>query len=262
MSLEMLMAALQHIAQAAESDSAVPSAYQDALCDLFKGLGVLGRDGRTFSTQTARSFVQSLLRCLQEGALTPSAWYGTPDEPCSGIGALLTQTLERHRRECSPQPEPLRVIRTSVAVIKAQRNSEDVYLMQYDASARQFQLLGGKREESDESNVATLIRELREELGLASLTPEQDFTIYPLVEGVREMSVSESVYVLSAYEHNFYQLLDVRCHLPENDSTRWLTADELISGHTRDGRKVSRLIATHLAEILPTLRYSLSAALD
>lgn len=262
MSLETLIAALRHIAQAAERDSAVPSAYQSALRDLLTGIGVLNHDGQTFSSATAHFFVQSLVRCLEEQALTSAAWRGAPEEPCSGIGALLTQSLERHRRECSPQAEPLRVIRTSVAIIKAQRNGEDVYLMQYDAPARQFQPIGGKREASDESSAATLIRELREELNMEHLTPERDFTLYPLVEGVREMSISESAYVLSAYEHNFYQLLNVRFQVAETDTTRWLTTDELISGHTHDGRRVSRLIANHLAEILPTLRYSLSEALQ
>lgn len=262
MSLETLIAELQRIGQPTEGDSTASSAYCDALRDLLTGLGVLQPDGQTLSSRTARSFVQSLLRCLEEGALSAGAWQGAPEEPCSGIGARLTQALEQHRRACSPQPQPLRVVRTSVAIIKARRNSQDVYLMQYDALARQFQPLGGKREENDASSAATLIRELREELGMDDLTPERDFTLYPLVEGVREMGISESLYVLSAYEHNFYQLLDMRFCPAEDDSTRWLTLDELINGRTQDGRRVSRLIATHLGEILPTLRYSLNAALE
>ncbi|MBO9309946.1 MAG: hypothetical protein J7551_09195 [Chloroflexi bacterium] len=134
--------------------------------------------------------------------------------------------------------------------------------MQYDALARQFQPIGGKREPSDESIAAMLIRELREELAIEDLTPERDFKLYPLLEGVRDLGISESTHVLSAYEHSFYQLLDVRFHLPENGTTRWLTECELLSGRTQDGRKVSRLSATHLAEVLPALGYSLSAALE
>ncbi|MCS6871041.1 MAG: NUDIX hydrolase [Anaerolineae bacterium] len=259
MSLERLIAALRQMTQAVESDADLPSAYRDALCDLLVGLGVLEKDRRTFSTPIARAFVQSLSCCLEEGVLTSAAWRGAPEEPCSGIGALLTQTLERHRRVCSAQPQPLRVVRTAMAIIKARRNDEDVYLMQYDAPARQFQLLGGKREMTDESSAATLVRELREELGMDDLTPERDFTLSLLLDSVREMSVSESAHVLSAYEHSFYQLLNVRFQVTETDITRWLTMDELLSGRTHDGRRVSRLIANHLAELLPTLRYSLSA---
>jgi 8-oxo-dGTP pyrophosphatase MutT (NUDIX family) len=262
MNLDLLTAALRQIAQSAAHTSDVPSDYQNALCDLFEGLGVLRQDRQTFSTSTARFFVQSLLRCLEEGALTAEAWHGAPEEPCGGIGATLTRALERHRRECSAQPQPLRMIHTAVAVIKARRNGEDVYLMQYDALARQFQPIGGKRELSDESTAAALVRELREELAMEDLMPERDFRLYPLIEGVRETSISESTHVLSAYEHSFYQLLDVRFHLPEDDATRWLTAHELLSGRTQDGRKVSRLFATHLAEVLPALSYSLSAALE
>lgn len=264
MSFERLIASLRRLTQQVDGDpsSAVPSPYEDALRDLFKALGILSKDGQTFSTRTAYFFAQSLLRCVEEDALTASAWHGTPDEPCSGIGALLTQALEQHRRVCSPHPQPLRVIRAVAAIIKARRNGEDVYLMQYDAPARQFQLLGGKREHEDDSNAATLVRELREELLMDHLLPGRDFTLYPLVEGVRETSVSDSVYVLSAYEHSFYQLLDVRFNLPTDEHTRWLTSQEVVSGQTRDGLKVSRLIATYLAEILPSLRYSLSAAVE
>ncbi|RMF50953.1 MAG: NUDIX hydrolase [Chloroflexota bacterium] len=262
MSLQTLTAALQHLLGTVNSPSEVPSAYQSALRDLFTGIGVLSQDGQTFSTPTARFFVQSLLRCLEEGALTASAWQGTPESFCDGLGAALTQTLEEHRLGCSAQPQPLRIVQTAVAIIKAQRNGEDVYLMQYDAAARQFQLLGGKREPSDESTAAALIRELREELGMAHLTPERDFKLYPLVEGVREMSVSESTHVLSAYDHSFYQLLQVRFRLPEDEVTRWLTMHELIHGRTHDGRKVSRLLVNYLAEILPTLRHSLDETLE
>jgi 8-oxo-dGTP pyrophosphatase MutT (NUDIX family) len=262
MNLDLLNAALRQIAQSAAHTSDVPSDYRNALCDLFEGLGILRQDRQTFSAPTARFFVQSLLRCLEEGVLTAEAWHGAPEEQCSGIGATLTRALERHRRECSPQPQPLRMIHTAVAVIKARRNGEDVYLMQYDALARQFQPIGGKRELSDESTAAALVRELREELAMEDLMPERDFRLYPLVEGVRETSISESTHVLSAYEHSFYQLLDVCFRLPEDDVTRWLTAHELLSGRTQDGRKVSRLLATHLAEVLPVLSYSLSAALE
>ncbi len=264
MSFETLIASLRRLTQPADGDSAsvVPNAYEDALRDLFKALGILSSDAQRFSTRTAHFFAQSLLRCVEEEALTASAWHGTPDEPCSGIGALLTQALEQHRRVCSPHPQPLRVIRAVAAIIKARRNGEDVYLMQYDEPARQFQPLGGKRERGDDSNAATLVRELREELFMDHLLPGRDFTLYPLVEGIRETSVSDSVYVLSAYEHSFYQLLDVRFTLPTDNQTRWLTIYELVSGQTHDGLKVSRLIATYLAEILPSLRYSLSAALE
>lgn len=264
MSFETLVTSLRRLTHQADGDplSSVPSAYEDALRDLFKALGIFTDDGQTFSTRTAHFFAQSLLRCVEEDALTAGAWHGTPDEPCSGIGALLTQALEQHRRVCSPHPQPLRVIRAVVAIIKARRNGEDVYLMQYDEPARQFQPLGGKREREDDSNAATLVRELREELFMDHLLPGRDFTLYPLVEGIRETSVSDSVYVLSAYEHSFYQLLDVRFDLPTDEQTRWLTTQELVRGQTHDGLKVSRLIATYLAEILPSLRYSLNAALE
>jgi 8-oxo-dGTP pyrophosphatase MutT (NUDIX family) len=167
--------------------------------------------------------------------------------------------LEETRLACSPNPTPLRIIRAVIAVIKARRSDEDVYLMQYDHKAEQFQPIGGKQEVTDASSEAALTRELCEELSLANLTPGQDFRLRPLVEHVQLMEVSASVHVVTQYDHGFYHLTDIRFPLKTDHATRWIGASELAEGKTRDGLAVSSLIDDTLPGILTTLPYSLSA---
>src|SRR5438128_10325271 len=102
-------------------------------------------------------------------------------EGCAGSGTRIVHLLQDSRLACSVNPTPLRTIRAVMAVIKARRGDEDVYLMQYDHKAEQFQPIGGKQEVTDASSEAALTRELCEELALANLTPGEDFRIRSLV---------------------------------------------------------------------------------
>ena len=65
------------------------------------------------------------------------------------------------------------VIEAVIGIIKARRGDDDVYLMQYDEKAEQFQPIGGKREAFDVSTHAALTRELCEELALDNLKKQR-----------------------------------------------------------------------------------------
>jgi 8-oxo-dGTP pyrophosphatase MutT (NUDIX family) len=189
--------------------------------------------------------------------LTAESWRGLPDEGCAGSGARLVRLLEETRLACASTPTPLRVVRAVTAVIKAPQGTQDVYLMQYDQKARQFQPIGGKQEAFDADGVAALTRELCEELNIAALTPGQDFVVYPLTQNVQVSEVSASVHVVTRYDHSFYHLTDIRFALPIDSSTRWITADEMAAGRTTDGLAITSLFEDYLPGILPTLGYSL-----
>jgi 8-oxo-dGTP pyrophosphatase MutT (NUDIX family) len=203
-------------------------------------------------------FVQSLVQLARDGALTPDSWQGLMGEGCAGSGARIVHLLEETRMTCSANPTPLRIIRAVMAVIKGRRGDEDVYLMQYDHKAEQFQPIGGKQELTDASSEAALTRELCEELSLASLSPGQDFHVRPLVEHVKFTEISASVHVVTQYDHGFYHLTDIRFPLKSDHATRWITASELADGKTRDGLSVSSLMDDTMPGLLTALPYSLS----
>jgi 8-oxo-dGTP pyrophosphatase MutT (NUDIX family) len=230
--------------------------YQQAARDVLAAFGVLSAETGEVTSPMAYYFVQSLVHSVQDGALTSGAWQGLMGDGCAGSGARIVHLLEENRLTCSARPTPLRTIRAVIAVIKARREGKDVYLMQYDRKAEQFQPIGGKQEASDASSEAALTRELCEELSLAELTPGKDFRIKPLVEHVRFMEVSASVHVVTEYDHGFYHLTDIRFPVQIDHDTRWISASELAAGKTGDGYAVSPLLDEYMPGVLATLPYS------
>jgi 8-oxo-dGTP pyrophosphatase MutT (NUDIX family) len=243
------------------SEAEPPHDYRRAVRDVLLALGVLSTETGEVTSPMAYYFVQSLLHLAQDGALTPDSWRGLAGEGCAGSGARLVHLLEETRLHCSANATPLRIIRAVMAVIKARRGDDDVYLMQYDHKAEQFQPIGGKQEVTDASSEAALTRELCEELLLANLTPGRDFRIHPLAEHVQFAQVSASVHLVTQYDHGFYHLTDIRFPVQTDRATRWISATELAEGKTRDGLFVSSLMDDHMPGVLSSLPYSLSGDL-
>jgi 8-oxo-dGTP pyrophosphatase MutT (NUDIX family) len=239
----------------------IPEPYRRAIHDLLTAIGLIDPQTGALVSPNAYYFVRSLRNAIRERALTDGSWRGPAEDACAGAGARLLRLLEMHRAMCVAQPVPMRAVSAVLAIIKARRGDSDVYLMQYDRAAGQFQPLGGKREESDSSNEAALVRELSEELALDGLAAGRDFAILPLAEHVRSRAVSASLNVITEYEHSFYHLTNVRFPLMTDSDTRWITAVELARGRTDDGRRVSRLVVDVLAAVLPGLDYSVEHAL-
>lgn len=240
------------------ADSA--SEYQCAIHDLLTLLGALNESGEETSSPMGYYLIRSLIALLQdtqrsEQSLT-SAWQGTASNPAEGFGARLVNLLETYRLNHIADPTPLRTISGVLAVIKGRLNDQDVYLMQYDHKAEQFQPIGGKCEAYDADNYASLIRELCEELNLEPLEQGKDLTITPIFEHEAQRRVSATLQLITQYDHSFYHLTDVRFPLYTDDDTRWLTLDEVITGRSRDGKKVSGLLGSLTAEKLNALPYS------
>ncbi len=231
--------------------------YQRGVLDVLTALGVLNGNGELASPM-AYYFIRSLQASVADRALGAAAWQGMAHEDCKGTGAKLVRLIEEHRLACCEDPTPLRVVQAVTAVIKSQRNGEDVYLMQYDSKARQFQPIGGKQESFDADSLAALTRELCEELAIASLQSGVDFKVHPLKENVQVNEVSATIHVLTRYNHSFYHLTDIRFGLPIDDTTRWLTDAELANHRTADGLAITALFDQYIPGVLPTLGYSVS----
>ncbi len=235
--------------------------YRRGVNDVLAALGALSAETGELTSPMAYYFVRSLLASLHDGTLNAASWQGLPDDACAGTGARLVRLLEENRLACCDNPTPLRVVRAVTAVIKALRGSEDVYLMQYDTKARQFQPIGGKQELYDADSIAALTRELCEELAIDGIQADQDFKSVPLAENVRVNEVSASLHILTQYDHSFYHLTDVKFPLITDSITRWLTAAEMFAGKTNDGLAVTTLFEDFIPGILPTLGYSIAEPL-
>jgi 8-oxo-dGTP pyrophosphatase MutT (NUDIX family) len=245
-----------------ERSEAKPSAdYSQGVYDVLAALGVLTGPNKTPASPMAFYFVQSLMHTIAEETLTAQSWKRLAGDVCGGIGARLVDLIESNRLACSPEPTPMRVIRVVTAVIKARRSDGDVYLMQYDDKAEQFQPIGGKQEASDASNQAALIRELCEELSIPGLISGEDCHIHPIVEHALILEVSNSLHVVTQYDHSFYHLTNVRFPIHTDDITRWISASELAARKTRDGYAITSLFEDHLPGVLPTLGSSISGTM-
>jgi len=276
MSREKLLACLQAIQapkgieewlvtahnESASSGNAGSSEYGLAVHDLLAALGLVSAEASEATSPMAYYFIQSLYHVSNEGTLTAENWRGLPDEGCAGAGARLVHLMEDSRLACTANPTPLRIVRAVTAVIKARQAEQDVYLMQYDQKARQFQPLGGKQEHFDADGEAALTRELCEELAIAELRPGHDFKVRPLKQDVKVDEVSASVHVVTRYSHSFYHLTDIRFPIVTDQMTRWLTVDEVTAGKTGDGLAVTSLFEDYMPGILPTLGYSLELTPD
>ncbi len=248
------------LADKSDSPVDVQGEYARGVQDVLRALGVLSADAPT--SPMAYYFIQSLLALARDSAPVTEAWQGLAGEGCTGTGARLLHLLEDYRRLCTPEPEPLRKVQTVIAVIKARRGADDVYLMQYDAKAEQFQPIGGKQELFDASSEAALTRELCEELVIPSLTPGTDFQIRPIAEHIKFNEVSASVHVLTQYDHSFYHLTDIRFPLVMDSITRWISQAELDAGRTADGKAITALLSNYIPGVLPTLGYSLVSSVS
>jgi hypothetical protein len=235
--------------------------YTRGVHDVLAALGALSPETSELSSPMAYYFVRSLLASIRDKALTSMSWQDLPDEPCSGVGAQLVRLLEENRLACCDNSTPLRIVTAVTAVIKARRASDDVYLMQYDARARQFQPIGGKQELYDADSIAALTRELCEELAIEGIQVERDFKAVQLAKSVRVNEVSASLHVLTQYDHSFYHLTDVYFPISTDSDTRWLTAAEMSAGKTVDGLAITTLFEDFIPGVLPTLGYSLTAPL-
>ncbi len=232
--------------------------YERGVRDVLAALGILGEGTAVPSTPNAYYFVRSLLSTIHDSALASGSWQGGIQDGCAGAGARLLRVLEENRLDCCQNPTPLRIVRAVTAVIKAQRGSSDVYLMQYDSKAHQFQPLGGKQESFDADEQAALTRELCEELVIEGLQAGVDFQVHPLVQHVHFSEVSASLNVVTQYDHSFFHLTDVRFSVPNDGITRWIAADELAAGHTHDGLTVTRLFEDAMPGKLAALSYSVA----
>ena len=247
--------------QSISDPPAVSDAYRQAVYDVLTALGVLKAGTHEVTSPMAYYFVQSLVALVRdaerEGHTLAGAWQGRPSQAQAGMGARLVNLLDTYRLGAISAPTPLRSISAVMSVIKARRGNEDVYLMQYDEKAEQFQPIGGKCEAFDASNEAALLRELSEELNLPPLTLGVDLKVHLLAGNQAEQKVSATLQLITQYDHSFYHLTDVKFPLHTDDQTRWLTSAELQAGRTSDGLAISPLISSLSMVDLALLPYSI-----
>lgn len=192
------------------------------------------------ASQPAYYFLHSLAAWAESGGPVIEDWSETHGvRPGAGLqhGSSLVFLLEQERLRRQPDAPAIR--RTDVAEALVVRPGQPPqFLVQWDARAGQYQVLGGRRKDDhdwQEPIEQTAIRELEEELHEQVSYAAGDFTLSFLASFEGNKRVSPSFGALTAYHFTFYQALNLPpIELGADD--RWVTREEMLAGRTADGR--------------------------
>mgnify|MGYP000316808197 CR=1 FL=1 len=211
--------------------------YARGVLDVLRLLNLVRADSAGPTGEIAGYVLASLGAHIEDGVAVCFDWN---DLDAAGLrGADVLRAWEAARLAAVSRPTPGRVVQVAQAVIKARRGEEDRYLMQWDAHARRYQPLGGKREPGDPDTASTLRREIGEELGLDH-TPTPDECGLALLLGdwgTEEISAAYGIY--TRYSIDYYAVTRIGFPIHTGDDTRWLARSEIAAGRAEDGRAVS-----------------------
>jgi len=247
--VEALLEALRKL----EADSA----YERGVMDTLRLLGLIDNhdEGATATSAIAHFILRSLWAHLSDGIAVGIDWETAP------VGLMLLRTMETARVAIVNDPTPAREVVAAQAVIKSRQDGEDVFLMEFDAEAGQYQPIGGKQESGDGDPTETLRREMAEELGLPALPDPEACRFSPLAMAWRVTRLSATYGVLTRYTFNFYHATGITFPLPTDSNRRWISRREVLAGQADDGRPVSSLYLEAIGpEGLDRLGYSVAGA--
>jgi hypothetical protein len=161
--------------------------------------------------------------------------------------------MERARTAQRDDAWALRKVRVAKVLVKARRRggSEDQYLVHFDSIARQYQLVGGYRRESDPDLESTARLEIEEELHLNRFDfDKRDQIVRVSDRPVQIRAVSRTWGAMTEYEIHFFQFHRVgRLWLGPWD--RCVTKAELLAGRTGDGYGINAEGLSELDRTLP-----------
>jgi hypothetical protein len=211
------------------------------------------------SSEAAHYFLRSLAQFVRRKMTLTTNWerVGVLDSvsPTQVItcGPQLLHAMEQIRTRIQENTTPIREVAVSQAIIKAtvRGRSKAAYLVQYDARAHQYQLVGGRQRRGECEPLTVMIREITEELHENRLQYPKDYELIPLVTDLDVRSLSPTYGAFSAYRFTVYQALFQRKQLKLGQADRWVTLDELLGGQTKDGQRIADNIAREVDSSLP-----------
>jgi 8-oxo-dGTP pyrophosphatase MutT (NUDIX family) len=154
-------------------------------------------------------------------------------------GVEFLKAIERARQSAVSAPTPARVVQAAQSIIKSMRGGAESYLMQYDAHARRYQPIGGKREPDEHSLEETLRREFAEELGLSDVPESDVLALKEVGNGWVEQTSSATYGIITRYTFSFFHVLRMRLPVPDDGITGWVSRAEMEAGVAADGRPIS-----------------------
>ena len=199
-------------------------------------------------SQTALYFLRSLAAYIRQGLTLISNWGDktmVEQSPSTSFalrsGVQLVYLMENRRTADHKETVPIRKETVSQVIIKAKirGRSKPVYLVQYDDHARQYQLIGGRKNSADQDALAVMIREIDEELAQNHLVFKENYELRELVSDLRVKNISLSFGAYTEYHFTIYQAFIKSPQLILSPNDKWVSTAELFSGHGKKGEKIS-----------------------
>lgn len=157
-------------------------------------------------------------------------------------GASFLYALEHRRIAISQDVEPSR--HEQVAQVLITRHGETgslEFLMQYDENAGQYQFIGGRMKDTDADMLATLTREIAEEIS-PSMQLGRDYDLSLVLDKVTlPVSLSPTFGALTSYTFTIYHMQGLRLSLQVGGADRWVGIAEIERGIVGSSDEVSPL---------------------
>lgn len=157
----------------------------------------------------------------------------------SAAAIELLALLERRRLKILPKAAPVREINAVVGIIlRREVGGDRAYLLLWDAKSGTWQPPGSRSEVCGISPLATLLRELREEWALDTLSLGRDLTLIELGQPIVNISLSLTYGLLTRTTFHSY-FIRLRHEPPLVEGLRWVSEAEVRAGQMLDGQIIS-----------------------
>jgi len=147
-------------------------------------------------------------------------------------GATFLHELESRRLAALEKPAPSRSEEVVQVFIKRSNpdTGEAEFLMQYDANADQYQLIGGRRSPDDESLEIAIIREIEEEVS-NTLVYGRDYQLDVILPDMAVApTLSPTFGAFTEYHFTVYHMTDLKQAIELQDGDAWVALDSVLSG--------------------------------
>ncbi len=213
---------------------------------LLKTLGAvrLDEEGRIqAASQTGKYFLMSLASYIEADLPLVENWRargvypnGTQD-PLQNAATLLF-AMESRRVALLDNAPSVRNEQVAQVLIKRKNPTTgvDELLFQFDANARQYQLIGGRRKDSDPDLRFTMVREIEEELA-DDLEPEQHYQLHCVISGLElPPTISPTFGALTSYRFEIFHMSGLQQSLKLQADDVWVPVAQVLAGYVEDDK--------------------------
>lgn len=222
-----------------ELSTALDPALLHGYALLLKTIGILRQDeqGRIqASSQTAKYMLESLASYVESDLALVGDWHtrgvAQNGDPLQNAATLL-HALETRRVRLLDDPPAARTEQVAQVLIK-RNNPNTQYgelLFQFDDSANQYQLIGGRRKDHEHDLLLTMVREIEEELA-DNLRFPQHYDLHCVIEDLSPPKIISPTFgALTEYHFRVYHMRGVAQPLQLQPEDVWVPIEQVLAGY-------------------------------